>query len=59
MSLLISILVNLPFFPPQGCVAVTVIIGIIILVKIFWDGGKSGSYYTHENTTALKFHDSL
>ncbi|XP_025141934.2 complement decay-accelerating factor isoform X8 [Bubalus bubalis] len=43
----------------SGCVAVTVIIGIIILVKIFWDSGKSGSYHTHENTKALKFHDSL
>ncbi|XP_040118852.1 complement decay-accelerating factor isoform X8 [Oryx dammah] len=43
----------------SGCVAVTIIIGIIILVKIFWDSGKSGSYYTHENNKALKCHDSL
>ncbi|XDB58363.1 hypothetical protein AB1E18_011776 [Capra hircus] len=28
----------------SGCVAVTIIIGIIILVKIFWDSGKSGTY---------------
>ncbi|KAI4578077.1 hypothetical protein MJG53_010932 [Ovis ammon polii x Ovis aries] len=28
----------------SGCAAVTIIIGIIILVKIFWDSGKSGTY---------------
>uniref|UniRef100_A0AC11BM12 Uncharacterized protein n=1 Tax=Ovis aries TaxID=9940 RepID=A0AC11BM12_SHEEP len=44
---------------PSGCVAVTIIIGIIILVKIFWDSGKSGSYYTHGNNKALKCHGSL
>lgn len=30
------------FFPSQGLVAGTVIVGILILVKIFWDYGKSG-----------------
>ncbi|XP_043780508.1 complement decay-accelerating factor isoform X2 [Cervus elaphus] len=33
----------------SGCVPVTVIICIIILVKIFRDSGKSGSYYTRED----------
>ncbi|XP_061043462.1 complement decay-accelerating factor isoform X2 [Eubalaena glacialis] len=43
----------------SGCVAGTIIIGTIILVKIFWGSGKSGSYYTHENNKALnvKFHN--
>ncbi|XP_027976022.1 complement decay-accelerating factor isoform X1 [Eumetopias jubatus] len=35
-----------------GLVAGTVI-GTLILVKIFWHYGKSGSYYTHENNKAL------
>ncbi|XP_023989589.1 complement decay-accelerating factor isoform X2 [Physeter macrocephalus] len=43
----------------SGCVAGIIIIGTIILVKIFWGSGKSGSYYTHENHKALnvKFHN--
>ncbi|XP_007471713.1 PREDICTED: complement decay-accelerating factor [Lipotes vexillifer] len=43
----------------SGCVAGTLIIGTIILVKIFWGSGKSGSYYTQENNKALnvKFHN--
>ncbi|KAM7054404.1 complement decay-accelerating factor isoform 2-T2 [Molossus nigricans] len=42
-----------------GLVAGTIIIGIPILVKFFWDRRKSGSYYTHENHKALNvmFHD--
>ncbi|XP_057584238.1 complement decay-accelerating factor isoform X7 [Hippopotamus amphibius kiboko] len=42
-----------------GCVAGTIIIVTIILFKVFWDSGKSGSYYTHENNKALnvKFHN--
>ncbi|XP_026938453.1 complement decay-accelerating factor [Sagmatias obliquidens] len=32
------------FFPPQRCVAGTLIIGTMILVKIFWGSGKSGTY---------------
>ncbi|XP_004415601.1 PREDICTED: complement decay-accelerating factor [Odobenus rosmarus divergens] len=41
-----------------GLVAGTVI-GALILVKIFWHYGKSGSYYTHENNKALNvvFHN--
>nr|XP_035956184.1 complement decay-accelerating factor-like isoform X2 [Halichoerus grypus] len=41
-----------------GLVAGT-IIGTLILVKIFWHYGKSGSYYTHENSKALNvmFHN--
>lgn len=31
-----------PIFPPQGIVPVIVIVGILILVKIGWDCGKSG-----------------
>ncbi|XP_036094090.1 complement decay-accelerating factor isoform X3 [Rousettus aegyptiacus] len=43
----------------SGLVAVTIIIGSLILVRIFWDYGKSGSYYTHENNKALNvmFHN--
>ncbi|XP_067585229.1 complement decay-accelerating factor isoform X2 [Pseudorca crassidens] len=37
----------------SGCVAGTLIIGTMILVKIFWGSGKSGSYYTHENNKAF------
>uniref|UniRef100_A0A7N5P999 CD55 molecule (Cromer blood group) n=1 Tax=Ailuropoda melanoleuca TaxID=9646 RepID=A0A7N5P999_AILME len=36
-----------------GLVAGTVI-GTLILVKIFWHYGKSGSYYTYENCKACK-----
>ncbi|XP_065794379.1 complement decay-accelerating factor isoform X2 [Muntiacus reevesi] len=35
----------------SGCVPVTVIICIIILVKVSRDSGKSGSYYTREDKT--------
>ncbi|KAM9706816.1 complement decay-accelerating factor isoform 1-T1 [Dama dama] len=35
----------------SGCVPVSVIICIIILVKISRDSGKSGSYYTREDKT--------
>ncbi|KAM7054409.1 complement decay-accelerating factor isoform 7-T8 [Molossus nigricans] len=46
-------------FIASGLVAGTIIIGIPILVKFFWDRRKSGSYYTHENHKALNvmFHD--
>nr|XP_027790499.1 complement decay-accelerating factor isoform X2 [Marmota flaviventris]XP_027790500.1 complement decay-accelerating factor isoform X2 [Marmota flaviventris] len=42
-----------------GFVAAAIIIGILILVKIFWDYGKSGSYNTHENNKAVNvmFHN--
>ncbi|XP_037011296.2 complement decay-accelerating factor isoform X2 [Artibeus jamaicensis] len=42
-----------------GIVAVTSITGIIILGKIFWDRGKSGSYYPQENnkTQNVTFHN--
>nr|XP_019607993.1 PREDICTED: complement decay-accelerating factor isoform X2 [Rhinolophus sinicus] len=36
----------------SGLVAGTIIIGTLILVRIFWDYGKSGSYYTHEDNKA-------
>lgn len=43
MQLLVFLLtVLLHFFPSQGLVAGTVVIGTLILVKIFWDYGKSG-----------------
>ncbi|XP_064333205.1 complement decay-accelerating factor isoform X5 [Camelus dromedarius] len=37
----------------SGIVAATILIGILILVKTFWDYGKSGSYDTRENNKAL------
>ncbi|KAM5144182.1 complement decay-accelerating factor isoform 4-T5 [Callospermophilus lateralis] len=42
-----------------GFVAAAIIIGILILAKIFWDYGKSGSYNTHENNKAVNvmFHN--
>uniref|UniRef100_A0A287D6S8 Sushi domain-containing protein n=1 Tax=Ictidomys tridecemlineatus TaxID=43179 RepID=A0A287D6S8_ICTTR len=42
-----------------GFVAAAIIIGILILVKIFWDYGKSGSYNTYENNKAVNvmFHN--
>ncbi|XP_032949727.1 complement decay-accelerating factor isoform X2 [Rhinolophus ferrumequinum] len=36
----------------SGLVAGTIIIGTLILVRIFWDYGKSGSYYTREDNKA-------
>ncbi|XP_069911322.1 complement decay-accelerating factor isoform X7 [Oryctolagus cuniculus] len=42
----------------SGLVAGTVIVGILILVKIFWDYGKSGTYNTNENKALnVKFHN--
>ncbi|XP_037680757.1 complement decay-accelerating factor isoform X2 [Choloepus didactylus] len=39
-----------------GIVAGTLIIGSPILVKIFWDYGRSGSYNTHENNKDMFHH---